>query len=185
MAVGHRLSVRDMAYISAAAALIAVCAWISVPVPAPVPFTLQTFAIFLCSAVLGARRGLIAVLLYVLLGALGLPVFAGMQGGFGVLTGATGGYITGFLPAAVIAGWKSTPARRAPVDIIHMVTALAVCYAFGTLWYALGYLGGMSGVGAALMACVVPYIVPDLLKIVLASLVASRLRRVPGIGMRS
>ena len=83
MAVGHRLSVRDMAYISAAVALIAVCAWISVP--APVPFTLQTFAIFLCSAVLGARRGLIAVLLYVLLGALGLPVFAGMQGGFGVL----------------------------------------------------------------------------------------------------
>ena len=77
--------------------------------PAPVPFTLQTFAIFLCSAVLGARRGLIAVLLYVLLGALGLPVFAGMQGGFGVLVGATGGYITGFLPAAVIAGWKSTP----------------------------------------------------------------------------
>ena len=89
MAVGHRLSVRDMAYISAAVALIAVCAWISVP--APVPFTLQTFAIFLCSAVLGARRGLIAVLLYVLLGALGLPVFAGMQGGFGVLVGATGG----------------------------------------------------------------------------------------------
>lgn len=183
MAVGHRLSVRDMAYISAAVALIAVCAWISVP--APVPFTLQTFAIFLCSAVLGARRGLIAVLLYVLLGALGLPVFAGMQGGFGVLVGTTGGYITGFLPAAVIAGWKSTPARKMLVDIIHMAAALAVCYAFGTLWYALGYLGGMSGVGAALMACVVPYIVPDLLKIILASLVASRLRRVPGIGMRS
>ena len=165
-----------MAHIAVAVALIAVCAWISVP--AAVPFTLQTFGIFLCSALLGARRGLIAVACYILLGAIGLPVFAGMNAGFGVLAGATGGYITGFLPAAVIAGWKSGSRSRIEVDIIFMLLGLAVCYAFGTLWYALEYLGGMSGVGAALMTCVVPYIVADLLKILFAAVITKRLRKI-------
>lgn len=168
------ISARDMAYIALSVAVISVCAWISVP--AAVPFTMQTFAVFLCAGVLGARRGAAAAALYILLGAVGLPVFSGFNGGFGALFGATGGYITGFLPAALIAGWKSQSRSRRLVDIIYMTTALIVCYAFGTLWYSLVYVGGMSGIGAALAMCVVPYIIPDALKIALAALMAPRLR---------
>lgn len=163
-----------MAYIAMSTALISVCAWISVP--SAVPFTMQTFAVFLTAGVLGFRRALAAVSLYVLLGAIGLPVFAGMQGGLGVLVGATGGYISGFLPAAFIAGLRHSGKRDGMVDIILMILGLLVCYTFGTLWYALGYLGGMEGVGAALTACVLPYVIPDLLKILLAATVARRLR---------
>lgn len=163
-----------MAYIAMSTALISVCAWISVP--SAVPFTMQTFAVFLTAGVLGSRRARAAVSLYVLLGAIGLPVFAGMQGGLGVLVGATGGYISGFLPAAFIAGLRRSGKRDKMVDIILMILGLLVCYTFGTLWYALGYLGGMEGIGAALTACVLPYLIPDLLKILLAAAVARRLR---------
>lgn len=163
-----------MAYIAMSTALISVCAWVSVP--SAVPFTMQTFAVFLTARVLGSRRALAAVSLYVLLGAIGLPVFAGMQGGLGVLVGATGGYISGFLPAAFIAGLRHSGKRDGMVDIILMILGLLVCYTFGTLWYALGYLGGMEGIGAALTACVLPYVIPDLLKILLAAAVARRLR---------
>ncbi len=171
--VSHN-SARDMAYIAMSTALISVCAWVSVP--SAVPFTMQTFAVFLAARVLGSRRALAAVSLYVLLGAIGLPVFAGMQGGLGVLVGATGGYISGFLPAAFIAGLRHSGKRDGIVDIILMFLGLLVCYTFGTLWYALGYLGGMEGIGAALTACVLPYVIPDLLKILLAAVVARRLR---------
>lgn len=167
-------SARDMAYIAMSTAIISVCAWVSVP--SAVPFTMQTFAVFLAAGVLGSRRALAAVSLYVLLGAIGLPVFAGMQGGLGVLVGATGGYISGFLPAAFIAGLRHSGKRDGMVDIILMILGLLVCYTFGTLWYALGYLGGMEGIGAALTACVLPYVIPDLLKILLAAAVARRLR---------
>lgn len=167
-------SARDMAYIAMSTSLISVCAWVSVP--SAVPFTMQTFAVFLAARVLASRRALAAVSLYVLLGAIGLPVFAGMQGGLGVLLGATGGYISGFLPAAFFAGLRHSGKRDGMVDIILMILGLLICYTFGTLWYALGYLGGMEGIGAALTACVLPYVIPDLLKILLAAVVARRLR---------
>ena len=95
-----RFSTRDMAYIALMAVLLAVCSWISVP--APVPFTLQTFGVFCALGLLGGRRGSTAVLLYILLGAVGLPVFSGFQGGLGKLLGPTGGYILGFLLSALL-----------------------------------------------------------------------------------
>lgn len=176
MTANSHLKIRDMCYIALSAAFISICAWISIP--AAVPFTLQTFAIFLCSAVFGAKRGAAAVALYILLGAIGLPVFSGFRGGFGMLFGATGGYITGFLPAAFIAGWKAAERKSIAVDILAMLGALAACYAFGTLWYAGVYASGISGIVAALMACVVPYLLPDAIKIALASALAVRLRKV-------
>ena len=89
----------DMAYIALFAVLLTVCAWISVPLP--VPFTLQTFAIFAALGILGGRRGTWAVAVYLLLGAVGLPVFSGFRGGLGALLGTTGGYILGFLALAL------------------------------------------------------------------------------------
>jgi len=85
----------DMAYIAIFAVLIAICSWISIPMT--VPFTLQTFGVFMAVGVLGGKRGSLAVLVYILLGAIGVPVFAGFSGGFGILLNNTGGYIIGFL----------------------------------------------------------------------------------------
>ena len=126
-----RLRTRDMAYIALFAILIAVCAWISIP--APVPFTLQTFGIFAALTLLGGRRGCYAVAVYLLLGLVGLPVFAGFQGGAGTLLGVTGGYILGFGAAALIY-WLVTARLGAslPVSILACVLGLLVCYTFGT-----------------------------------------------------
>lgn len=96
----QRSKTYDMAYISMFTVIIAICSWISIPMT--VPFTLQTFGVFAAVGILGGRRGTISVLLYILLGAIGVPVFAGFSGGLGVLTGNTGGYIVGFLFSALV-----------------------------------------------------------------------------------
>ena len=97
---GRRAGVRDLTYIGIMVAFMAVCSWISIPTA--VPFTMQTFAVFLAVGVFGGRRGTMAVLVYILLGAVGMPVFAGFSGGIGVLVGLTGGYIAGFVLTALI-----------------------------------------------------------------------------------
>ena len=96
------MKTRELAYTGILAALIAVCSWISIPTA--VPFTLQTFAVFLTLGLLGGRLGTLAVTVYLLLGAVGLPVFAGFHGGLGAFLGATGGYLVGFLLLAFIGG---------------------------------------------------------------------------------
>ena len=99
-----RRPARYAAYIGLAVALLAVCAWMAVPMPIGVPFTLQTLGLFVTVGLLGGRGGTIAVAVYLLMGGLGLPVFAGFGGGLGVLLGVTGGYLWGMLPAAAVMG---------------------------------------------------------------------------------
>ena len=94
---------KEIALIALFVALTAVCAWITIPMPAPLaPFTLQTFAVFTALGILGLKDGLTAIIVYCLLGIVGLPVFAGMKGGVGVLLGTTGGYIIGFIFLSLI-----------------------------------------------------------------------------------
>ncbi|MEG0780120.1 MAG: biotin transporter BioY [Oscillospiraceae bacterium] len=176
-----RVGTRDMAYIALFAVLMTVCAWISIPLP--VPFTLQTFAVFAALGLLGGKRGTLAVLVYILLGAVGLPVFAGFRGGIGALFGATGGYILGFLGSALLY-WLLTArlGDRLPVMALSMLGGLLLCYAFGTAWFVQVYTGeaGKMGYIGALGVCVVPFILPDLLKLGLALLLTRRLSgRVP------
>ncbi len=167
----------DLVYMALFAVLMAVCAWITIPLT--VPFTLQTFAVFMALATLGGRRGTCAVVVYLLLGAVGLPVFSGMQGGLGVLLGATGGYIAGFLASALtfwgLTAWLGT---SLPAMVLSCAAGLAVCYAFGTAWFLVVYAGtaGPIGLGAALGMCVLPFIVPDLFKIALALSLSRRIR---------
>ena len=98
-----RFRTLDLAYIALFAVLMALCAWITVPLPKPlVQFTMQTFAMFMALLVLGGRRGLYAMVVYLLLGAVGMPVFSGFRGGMGVLLDTTGGYIIGFVAAALV-----------------------------------------------------------------------------------
>ena len=166
----------DMAYIALFAVLLTVCAWISVPLP--VPFTLQTFAIFAALGILGGRRGTWAVAVYLLLGAVGLPVFSGFRGGLGALLGTTGGYILGFLALALVY-WLVTAllGERLPAMAVAMVLGLVVCYAFGTAWFVILYARTTSPmtVGAALGMCVLPFVIPDLVKLGLALVLSRRL----------
>lgn len=165
----QKWAARDMAYVAIFAVTIAICSWISIPTT--VPFTLQTFAVFLAVGVLGGRRGTFAVLVYILLGAVGLPVFAGFSGGLGALLGTTGGYIIGFFFSALLY-WAMTKVlgKKTPVMVVAMVLGLIVCYAFGTVWFMTVYArnSGAIGLGTALGWCVIPFIIPDLVKIALA-----------------
>ena len=180
-AAPSRLRTLDMAYIALFAVLMAVCAWITVPLPKPlVQFTLQTFAMFMALTTLGGRRGLYAIVVYLLLGAVGVPVFSGFQGGLGVLLDTTGGYIIGFAAAALVY-WLLTAklGDSLPVKIAACVLGLAVCYAFGTAWFLVLYARttGPIGVTTALSWCVLPYIVPDLLKLALAVVLSGRIKK--------
>ena len=169
----QKLSVRDMIYVALMAVVIALCSWISVP--SAVPFTMQTFAVFCALLLLGGRRGFLAVGLYILLGAFGLPVFSGFRGGIGVLLGPTGGYIAGFLLAALL--YLMLEARFPPLALL--IAGLLVCYLFGTLWFVYVYSSGGKeiGFGAALGLCVLPYLIPDAIKLLLAFVLTRRVKK--------
>lgn len=174
--MNHPLTTKQIAAVAMGVALIAVCAWISIP--ATVPFTLQTFAVCLVAALLGLRQGAWAVVCYILLGAVGAPVFSGFRGGAGALLGTTGGYIVGFLFTALLVGFFVEKwGRRLPVLIAAMALGVLVCYAFGTAWFVVVYAknSGPIGVGTALVWCVIPYLIPDGIKIVLAAVLTGRL----------
>ena len=171
--------VLDMVYIAISAALIAICSWISIPTA--VPFTLQTFAVFFVLLLLGGERGTIATLVYVLLGAVGVPVFAGFSGGIGILLGSTGGYIIGFLFVGLIyILFEKFFKKNIVMKIVALVLGLAVCYAFGTAWFMHVYIKNSGEVGllTVLGWCVFPFIIPDLIKMALAVVVAKRIEPV-------
>ena len=154
-----------MAMTAVMAAVLAVIAPFALPI-GPVPISLCTLAIYFAVYVLGWRRGTMAVVVYVLLGAVGLPVFSNFAGGLGKLAGPTGGYIIGYIPLALIAGWfvQRFPRSRA-MQLLGLVLATAVLYALGTAWICVqaGY-----EVAAALGVCVFPFVPGDLVKIAAA-----------------
>lgn len=154
-------------------ALIAVCSLLQVPFDPP--FTLQTFAVFLCAGVLGGKWGCAAVLCYLALGAAGVPVFAGFRGGISHLVGTTGGFLLGFLPAVALTGFLP---KKLPL-FLRMLCGLAVLYLCGTAWYCLLYApdAGMGGVAAAVLRYVLPFLPFDLAKLFLAAKLTPRLEK--------
>ena len=179
---GKRIDTRDITMIAQCAALMAICSWISIP--AAVPFTMQTFGVFLSVGLLGGKRGTTAVLIYILLGAVGLPVFSGFTGGIGHLFGATGGYIIGFVFSALVM-WliEHLHGRSIKTLVLSMIAGLVTCYVFGTVWFMAVYAkdSGSIGLITALTWCVFPYVIPDAAKIALAAVLTRRIR--PGIGL--
>ena len=171
--------VLDLVYVAIGAALIAICSWISIPTA--VPFTLQTFAVFFVLLALGGERGTLATLVYVLLGAVGVPVFAGFSGGIGVLLRNTGGYIIGFLFTGLIyILFTKFFKKNIVMKVVALVLGLAVCYAFGTAWFMHVYMKSSGEVGllTVLGWCVFPFIIPDLLKLALAVVISKRIEPV-------
>ena len=169
------LSVKDLCYIALSAALLAVCSWIAIP--AAVPFTLQTFAVFAVLMMLGAWRGLAAIALYLLIGAVGLPVFSGFKGGIAALLGPTGGYLFGFLLTALT--YRLLGRReRLWTEIVSLFAGLILCYAFGTVWFVRTYTGSADMTFLrALEICVFPFLLPDAVKLAVAALVSVRVRK--------
>lgn len=175
----QKINTIDIAFIAMFSAILAVCSWISIPVT--VPFTLQTFGVFFAVGVLGGKRGTLTVLTYILMGMIGVPVFAGFSGGIGCLLGSTGGYIIGFLFSAILM-WlmEHLLGKKKWVLVLSMILGLLVCYLFGTIWFMVVYArsAGAIGVWTALTWCVIPYIIPDGIKIGLAFVLSMRLKRI-------
>lgn len=178
-AAAKKIGTLDLVYIAVGAALLAVCAWISIPLT--VPFTMQTFGVFFVLSALGGKRGTCSILVYILLGAIGVPVFAQFSSGLGILLGNTGGYILGFLlTGAIYIVMTKLLGEKLPVRIAALVLGLAFCYAFGTAWFMYLYTkaNGAVTLGAVLSWCVIPFVIPDLVKLALAVVISARLKPV-------
>ena len=178
-AAAKKIGTLDLVYIAVGAALLAVCAWISIPLT--VPFTMQTFGVFFVLSALGGKRGTCSILVYILLGAIGVPVFAQFSSGLGILLGNTGGYILGFLlSGAIYIVMTKLLGEKLPVRIAALVLGLAVCYAFGTAWFMYLYAkaNGAVTLGTVLSWCVIPFVIPDLVKLALAVVISARLKPV-------
>ena len=189
----NRSRSRSVAYVALSVALMAVGAWVTVPF-GPVPFTLQTFAVMFALFALAPSEALAAIACYLVLGAVGLPVFSGFKGGIASLLGPTGGFIVGFLVAAAIALGVAYLLRKLPFfsatesksflgakiqagelarNILMGIVFLAVLYVFGWAWLSIS--AGMS-IEAAFVAAVAPFVPIDACKMVLAVLVAQAVR---------
>lgn len=169
--MGHLL---DIIFIALFSALIAVLAQISIPTT--VPFTLQTLGVFITASMLGWKRGTLSVVIYILLGAVGLPVFAGFSGGVGTLIGPTGGYIIGFLFTAVAVGvMTQLLGKKLWVLAVSMIIGLALCYVMGTIWFC---VSTKAEILYALSVCVVPFLIADTAKIIVATILVNRLDKI-------
>ena len=170
-----RSAVKQTVLTAMFAALIAVCSIVSIPV-GEVPITLQTFGVCLAAAMLGWKRGVLSVLVYLLLGAVGVPVFSGMTGGVGKLAGPTGGYIIGFLLTALLVGFAAQRWQRRALPLsLAMALGVLACYAVGTVWFM---VVTHTGLGESLLLCVVPFLIPDAVKIAAAVILSNRLSKI-------
>lgn len=139
----------------------------------PVPVSLCTLGICLSAYALGGRRCVLAVLVYVLLGSAGMPVFSGFTGGAGKLLGPTGGYILGYLLLAAVTGWTVEHSERRWIHAVGMAVGTALLYLLGTVWYC--FQAGQE-VNAAVSLCVLPFLPGDVAKILCACVMGPSLR---------
>ena len=170
---------KDLVFIALFAVLIVVCSWISIP--SVVPFTMQTFAVYLTLNYLGAKRGTISIFIYLCLGLIGVPVFSNFNSGIGALFGVTGGYMLGWLLSGLVM-WllEKLLGTKIWAQAISMLAGLIVCYIAGTAWFMVVYARntGPIGLWSALLWCVIPFIIPDLLKLGLALWLSQRLKKI-------
>ena len=181
----------QMAEIALMSAVLCVLAPFSIPIPmSPVPLSLATFAVYLSGALLGVKKGTTSVLVYLLLGAVGLPVFSGFSGGIGKLLGPTGGYIMGYLPCVLAVGffWENgVPGQRKGKrmcrwqqiswKVFAMVLGTCFCYIVGSVWFFI-VMKGTYSFAQVFWICVAPYPVFDLLKIMVVAAIATPIRNV-------
>lgn len=168
-------SVQKMAIIALMTAVLCILAPISIPVfISPVPISLGVLAIYLTAYVLSPLDATISVIIFILLGTFGLPVFSGYSGGLSKLVGPTGGYIIGFLFTVYISSIFIHMKKGIIFDVIGMITGLALCYILGTIWFS--YQQG-KGFIASLLLCVVPFLIGDAIKIIVAVILGTQINK--------
>lgn len=169
-----KFAIKEITITALMAAVICVLAPFSIPIGA-IPISLATFAVYLTSAVSGWKKGTVAVIVYIALGAVGVPVFSGFEGGFQKIIGVTGGYIIGYIPCAFIIGFLTEKFKnKKAVFPLSMIAGTIFCYAVGTAWFM---LQTHTGFVASLSMCVVPFLIFDAIKIICSSLIGIPLNK--------
>ena len=161
--------INDLVQVSIFAIIIAICSYISIPLT--IPITLQTFGIFITCLLLGGKRGTSSIILWILLGIIGLPVFSSFKSGISAIIGPTGGYIIGFIFTGIIMWlYESFYKNNKIFTILTMFFGQIICYTFGTVWFILIYInkGSQMSISKALSICITPFILFDIIKIILA-----------------
>jgi len=173
-----------MAFVSLGAVIIVLCSWITVPFV--IPFTLQTFGIFFLLFLFGGKRGSLSILLYLAMGMVGVPVFSGFNSGIGALLGITGGFLWGFvLSGCLYLALEGVFSKFKYGLLASAYLCLLACYVLGTVWYMFWVSeSSPATVASALSVCVLPYIIPDLLKIFFAYLLSRRISRALRLSLR-
>ena len=171
----NSISTKDIVHVSLFAAITCILAPNSIPLAGGVPISLASLVAMLAGVMLGKKKGALSILIYVLIGAIGLPVFSGYKAGVSVLFGVTGGFILGFIPLAYISGYFSELAdtKDKPIiyQIIGMLIGTIVLYLIGMIWFEIVMkLPFLS----ALMDCVIPFLPGDLLKIGIVALFSTK-----------
>ena len=175
-----KMSVRDICYAGLFAAVIAVMAQISIPMPLGVPMTMQTFAITLAAVVLGAKLSALSSLIYLILGAVGIPVLANFSGGFDKFVGPTGGFLISFPLMAFIIGWGAEHRKDFKgAYVLALILGTVVNYVVGVALFCVVTNGSVA---AGITACVLPFIPTASIKAVLASIIGFGVKnRIPGL----
>lgn len=168
-----KLNTRDMILCSFFAAIIAVLAQISIPIQ-PVPFTFQVIGVALAGSILGPKKGFISVVLYILLGAIGAPVFAGMKGGIQMLVGPTGGFLMAFPFMALIIGYFTEKNNKATYIFLGGLLGLILSYLLGSI--QLSFVAKISYTNALTLG-VLPFIVFDLIKLSMVAMVSVKIKK--------
>ena len=169
----NKMTTQSVVLVGMFAAILAVLSQISIPVPSGVPVTMQTFAVALTGCVLGWKKGTMASVIYIVLGGVGVPVFSGFAGGLGILFGKTGGFIFGFIFLALLCGLAVVVKNKVLAGILA-VCGLLICHVLGILQFML--LMKMSFWSSAVLVSV-PYLIKDVISIVLAFVVGAILRK--------
>ena len=173
---------RSLAFVALTVAILAISSWITVPF-GPIPFTLQTFAVSFAIVLLPPRQAIASIFCYIGLGAIGVPVFSGMRGGFGVLVGPTGGYLWGYLLGVTVgslflAYFRERTTHTLPFEISAAIIYSVIADTCGCLMYSI--VMGVS-IEVAFFASIVPFIGVDLAKIVAATFCARAVRKALGM----
>lgn len=165
-----KINIKKMTRIAVISAVLCVISPFTIPI-GPVPLSLATLGVYIAAAVLEPLSAVLSVLIYVLLGAFGLPVFSGVRGGFSIIAGPTGGYIIGYIICAAAASVLIHKFPKKALMPLWYVISTAVLYLFGTFWYM---AVTKISFAAAVSVCVVPFLAGDALKIIAATMLRNK-----------
>lgn len=172
--IEHKNKIKDLVHISIFAIIIAICSYIYIPLT--IPITLQTFGVYITCLLLGGKKATISIVIWILLGIIGLPVFSSFKSGLSAIFGPTGGYIIGFIFTGLIMWLFESFYKNNKIFTLYiMIFGQLICYIFGTVWFILIYInnGNQMSISKAISICIAPFILFDIVKIVFAIIISN------------